>query len=190
MYASCKRFLSVKNLQICKYTLHITVIFMRAYICMHACIFTLKHSLHSNPYPVTLTWHRFMGAHYCRLLASVQWTNSNRYILICTKIFDFHCSIERRTLWKRTTMRKESPSLANQWDVSFGEPQLKKIVVWKSAVLVSQISQTCWQAALCSSEAVGPHMNSSVRKAGHWENNCKGMVIRGYTAPLINMLAD
>lgn len=33
-------------------------------------------------------------------------------------------------------------------------------------------------------------MNSSVRKAGHWENNCEGMVIRGYTAPLINMLAD
>lgn len=42
------------QVHICKYTLHITAMFMCAYICILACIFTLKHSLHSNPYPVSL----------------------------------------------------------------------------------------------------------------------------------------
>lgn len=87
-------------------------------------------------------------------------------------------------------MRKESPSLTNQWDISSGQLWVRKTVVWKTAVLVSQISQTCWQAKLCSSEAVGPHLNSSVKKAGHWENDCVELVVRGYIVPLINMLTD
>lgn len=31
-------------------------------------------------------------------------------------------------------MRKESPSLTNQWDISSGQLWVKKIVVWKTAV--------------------------------------------------------
>lgn len=63
----------------------------------------------------------------------LKWVYINLYKDLC--ISQFHR--------KKDTVRKESPSLKNQWDISSGKLWFKNIVVWKTAVLVPQISQKC-----------------------------------------------
>lgn len=83
-----------------------------------------------------------MGFLRFRLLLSVEWTNSNRYILIRAKTFEFHRSTARRRLQEKTTRSLpqirigESSHLSNhRW----------RRLVWETAVLSSQIPQ----AAVC-----------------------------------------
>lgn len=138
--------------------------FICTYICIRLCIFTLKPSLHSNPYPVTLRWHRLLGALRCRLLFSVEWTNSNRNILMKCKDLWISPFPSKGAAARRD--HQERPSLTGQRATSSEQLRVKKIVVWETAVLASQISQAPWRVAVCSWEAAGPHLNSLGRKAG------------------------
>lgn len=127
-----------------KYTLTIIYIFICTYIkCV--CIFTLKSSLHSNPYSVTPTWHKLKGVLCCILLLSVEQTNSNRYILISAK-----------------TIR----SLPQWVVISSEQVQVKTTVIWETAVWASQTMQVPWQAAACSWEAAREFLCKKSRSPG------------------------